>query len=241
MGARKRSRPSAAVKDSSKRHHFRNRSQIRKVQIINKQLAKLSFLSKGAKAQSSKPLVEFFRRGGMAYGQSSILRTVHKDNQLRRKLLNLGIRNRKGVEEALLELLYHFRNLKDWDSGDDDLFDVFRLLKGRVKWAASCSVDLIMQLFFALLRARLDYPHNLRTKNCCKVALRVDKVISVSIIKQLYLLFSDVHLSFLHATFLLILQPIDIGSLQDRLRHTVCCLALIFLGRCSFSDLKAKL
>ncbi|KAL1870199.1 hypothetical protein Daus18300_005263 [Diaporthe australafricana] len=178
MGAKKRSRPSSAVKDTSKRQHFHNGSQIRKVQIIDKQQTKMTFLSKGTKAHNSKPLVKLFGRGGMAYGHGSILRTVRKDNELRCKLLNLGIRSRKGVEQALLELLYQFRNLKDWDAGGDDLFDVFRLIKGRVKWAASCSVDLIMQLFFALLRARLDCSQSLRTQNCCKVALRVDKIIS---------------------------------------------------------------
>jgi hypothetical protein len=65
------------------------------------------------------------------------------------------------------------------------LVDVFRLIKGRIEWASNCSVDLIMQLFFALLRARLGCPARSR-KNACKVALRVDKVIRVSTTKKLY-------------------------------------------------------
>lgn len=123
----------------------------------------------------------------MAYGSRSILHTINHDDKLRRKFLRRGIRSKKGVEEALLELLFQCRNLKDWDSGGDNLVDVFRLIKGRVKWAADCSVDLIMQLFFALLRARLDCPVNMR-EIPCKVALRVDKVISVSHSKASHLI-----------------------------------------------------
>lgn len=155
--------------------------------IINKKKAKMSLSSKGFKALRFKPLAELFRRGGMAYGNRNILHTMNHDDRLRRKFLRRGIRSKNAVEEALLELLFQCRNLKDWDSGGDNLVDVFRLIKGRVKWAANCSVDLIMQLFFALLRARLECPRNLR-KDSCKVALRVDKVISVSIPKASYLI-----------------------------------------------------
>lgn len=191
MGTKKSRRPSAAIKDSSKHSSRRNsshiKSQMHQRQIINKKKAKMSLRSKIAKAPRFKPLAKLFHRGGMAYGSRSILHTLHNDYQLRRKFLRRGIRSKKGVEEALLELLFQCRNLKDWDSGGDNLVDVFRLIKGRVKWAADCSVDLIMQLFFALLRARLDCPVNMR-KTSCKVALRVDKVISVSLSKASYLI-----------------------------------------------------
>lgn len=190
MGIKKAPRPKVVLKDSTKRSSLHNRSRIKlhikKPRVINKQQAKMYFSSKGARASRCKPLAKFFYRGGMAYGRRSILRTIHNDYQLRRKFLRRGIRSRKGVEEALLELLFQCRNLKDWDSGGDNLIDVFRLIKGRVEWAANCSVDLIMQLFFTLIRARLDCPGSLR-KNACQVALRVDKVISVSIPKALHL------------------------------------------------------
>ncbi|KKY30014.1 hypothetical protein UCDDA912_g10060 [Diaporthe ampelina] len=180
MGINNSRRPRAALKDSSKRSSVRNRPphrpQLNKSQIASKQQAKMSFLSKRSKAPRLKPLRKLFDRRGMAYGRRSILHTVRKDYQLRRKFLSRGIESREGVEEALLELLFQCRNLKDWDSGGDNLVDVFRLIKGRVEWAANCSVDLIMQLFFTLLRARLDCPTRLR-KNAGKVALRVDKVI----------------------------------------------------------------
>lgn len=193
MGIKKSPRPKVVLKDPSKRYGLHNRSRIKphinKSRVINKQQANMAFSSKGARASWSKPLAKVFNRGGMAYGRRSILRTVHNDYQLRRKFLRRGIRSRKAVEEALLELLFQCRNLKDWNSGDDNLFDVFRLIKGRVKWAANCSVDLIMQLFFTLIRARLEYPGSSR-RNACKVALRVDKVISVSIPKALRLISS---------------------------------------------------
>lgn len=183
MGIKKNLRPSAALKDQSKRPSFRNRSsfkpQTNKSRLINKKKAKMSLPAIRGKAPRFWPLFKLFDRGGMAYGRHSILRTARNDSQLRRKFFNVGTRSRQGVEDALLELLFQCRNLKDWDSGGDNLVDVFRLIKGRVKWAANCSVDLIMQLFFTLLRARLDCPAKLR-KNSCKVALRVDKVISVS-------------------------------------------------------------
>lgn len=186
MGIKKDPRPSVALKDSTMRYSHHNRSrikpQIKKHRITNKK-TKISVPSEGAKAMRFRPLAKLFHRGGMAYGRRSILRTIHNDYQLRRKFLRLGIRSRQGVEDALLELLFQCRNLKDWDSGGDNLVDVFRLIKGRVKWASIFSVDLIMQLFFTLLRARLDCPVNLR-KTSCKVALRVDKVISVSVPKD---------------------------------------------------------
>lgn len=190
MGIKKSPRPKVALKDPSERYSLHNRSRIKphinKSRAINKQQPKMSFSSKGARTSRAKPLAKVFNRGGMAYGRRSILRTVHNDYQLRRKFLRRGIRSRKGVENALLELLFQCRNLKDWDSGGDNLFDVFRIIKGRVKWAANCSVDLIMQLFFTLIRARLECPSSSR-RNACKVALRVDKVISVSTPKALRL------------------------------------------------------
>lgn len=59
-------------------------------------------------------------------------------------------------------------------------------------------VDIIMQLLFALLRARLGCPRN----QCAnKDALRIDKVISVSVvIEDLYLMY----LSSSHALLLII-------------------------------------
>lgn len=189
MGIKKNLRPSAAPKDQSRHSSFRNRSsfkpQTNKSRLINKKKAKMSLPSIRAKNPRFWPLFKLFDRGGMAYGRRSILRTARNDSQLRRQFLNAGIRSRQGVEDALMELLFQCRNLKDWDAGGDNLVDVFRLIKGRVKWATNCSVDLVMQLFFTLLRARLDCPANLR-KNSCKVALRVDKVIAVSFSQALY-------------------------------------------------------
>lgn len=146
----------------------------------------MSFLSNGARNPKPKPLLKLFDRRGMNYGQYHILRTVRNDYQLRREFYKLGIRNKRELEEALLELLFECRNLKYWESGGDNLVDVFHLIKGRVEWASDCSVDLIMQLFFALLQARLGCRSSSR-KNACKVALRVDKVISVSTLKELHL------------------------------------------------------
>ncbi|KAK7709819.1 hypothetical protein SLS64_006061 [Diaporthe eres] len=181
MGMRKGPRPKLLLKDPGKRYRLHNRTRIKphikKPRVINKQQAKMPFPRNRPRDLRSKPLAKLFYRGGMAYGRRSILRTIHNDYQLRHKFLRRGIWSKKGVEEALLELLFQCRNLKDWDSGDDNLVDVFRLIKGRVKWAANCSVDLIMHLFFTLVRARLDCPGSLR-KNACKVALRIDKVIS---------------------------------------------------------------
>lgn len=186
MGIKRISRPSVVLKDSSKRYRlhnkFRLKPQTKKARDIKQQQRKRSLFFKGSRPSRFKPLIKLFSRGGMAYGRRSILRTTQNDLQLRRKFDRLGIRGRKGVEKALLELLFQCRNLRDWDSGGDNLVDVFRLVKGRVKWASDVSVDLIMQLFFTLLRARLDCPVNLR-KNSCNVALRVDQVISVSISK----------------------------------------------------------
>lgn len=210
MGTKKSPQSSAAIKDSSKRSSRRNRSRIKpqmhQRRIINKKKAKMSLHFKGAKAPRFKPLAKLFNHGGMAYGSRSILHTIHNDYQLRRKFLRRGIRSKKGVEEALLELLFQCRNLKDWDSGGDNLVDVFRLIKGRVKWAANCSVDLVMQLFFALLRARLECPRNLR-ENACKVALRVDKVISVSVLKATDPFFSDPALSPSKDSFRVMVRP----------------------------------
>lgn len=190
MGIKKGPRPKVVLKDPRKRHSLHNRSRIKphtkKSRVMNKQQARMSFSSKGARSSRFSPLVKLLNRRGMAYGRRSILRTVHNDHQLRRKLLRRGIRSRKRVEDALLELLFQCRNLKDWNSGDDNLFNVFRIIKGRVKWAANCSVDLIMQLFFTLIRARLECPGSWR-KKACKVALRVDKVISVSVSEALHL------------------------------------------------------
>lgn len=190
MGTKKSRQPNAAIRDSSKHSSHRNRStiksQIHQRRIINKKKANMSLRSKGANAPRFKPLAKLFYCGGMAYGSRSILHIPKHDYKLCRKFLRRGIRSKKGVEAALLELLFQCRNLKDWDSGGDNLVDVFRLIKGRVKWAADCSVDLIMQLFFSLLRARLDCPVSMR-KTSCKVALRVDKVISVSVSKASYL------------------------------------------------------
>lgn len=188
MGIKKHARPSAAIKDSNKRSSLRNRPDLRPQ--VNKPRAG---------APKTKPLLKLFDRRGMRYGRDRILRTVRNDYQLRREFYKLGIRSRKSAEKALLELLFQCRNLKDWESGGDNLVDVFRLIKGRVEWASSnCSVDLIMQLFFALLRARLEFPARLR-KNACKVARRVDKVIRVSTSEESYL-----HpLKFTHRLFLL--------------------------------------
>lgn len=146
----------------------------------------MSCLSKGARYPKTKPLLKLLDHRGMNYGHHHILRTVRNDYQLRREFHKLGIRNKRGSEEALMELLFECRNLKDWESGGDNLVDVFHLIKGRVEWTSNCSVDLIMQLFFALLRARLGCQASSR-KNACKVALRVDKVISVSTPKELHL------------------------------------------------------
>ncbi|KAI3397405.1 hypothetical protein diail_10736 [Diaporthe ilicicola] len=214
MAFKKKSRPSAAVKNSSRRYDSRNRPQVNKPQLMNKEQAKMPFPSQGVNYQKLKPLARLFGRGGMSYGRRSILRTVRNDNQLRCKFLNLGILTRKGVEQALLELLFQSRNLKDWDAGGDDLVDVFRLIKGRVKWAAECSVDLVMQLFFALLRGRLDCSGSLRTENCCKVALRVDKVIAVSIVEKSYLPLSNPSIIF--PFYLPAHLAVSCGSLQGK-------------------------
>lgn len=207
MGIKKNLRPSAALKDPSKHSSFRNRPsfkpQTNKSRHIKKRKSKRSLPSIRVKNPRFWPLFKLFDRGGMAYGRRSILRTARNDSQLRRQFLKVGIRSRQGVEDALMELLFQCRNLKDWDAGGDNLVDVFRLIKGRVKWAANCSVDLIMQLFFTLLRARLDCPAKLR-KNSCKVALRVDKVISVSFPRALHPSFRMISL---HFTFLFISQP----------------------------------
>lgn len=85
-----------------------------------------------------------------------------------------------------MQLLFECRNLKDWESGGDNLVDVFGLIKERVHWASTCSTDLIMQLFFALLRARLDCSVSSRN-NACRIARRVDQVIRVSTFQELYL------------------------------------------------------
>lgn len=203
MGTKKSRRPSSAIKDSSKHSIRRDRSpiksQMHQRRIINKKKANMSLRSKATKAPRFKPLAKLFYRGGMAYGSRSILHTTNHDYKLCRKFLRRGIRSKKRVEEALLELLFQCRNLKDWDSGGDNLVDVFRLIKGRVKWAADCSVDLIMQLFFVLVRARLDCPINMR-KISCKVALRVDKVISVSISEASYLTLRVLPIMFRYST-----------------------------------------
>jgi hypothetical protein len=132
-----------------------------------------------ARAAMTKPLHKLFDRRGMRYGRHRVLRTVRNDNQLRREFYKVSIRDRNAADQALLELLFQCRNLRYWESGGDNLVDVFRLLKGRISWASHCSVDLIMQIFFALIRARLDCPARLR-QNAGKVAQRVDKVIRVS-------------------------------------------------------------
>lgn len=189
MGIKKHRRQSAA-KDRNKRASFRKRPDLRpqssKSRIINMKREEMSCLSNGSKYPKTKPLRKLFDRRGMNYGSHHILRTARNDYQLRREFYKFGIRNKSGVEEALLELLFECRNLKDWESGGDNLVDVFRLIKGRVEWASNCSVHLVMQLFFALLRARLGCRAGSR-KNACKVALRVDKVISVSYPKELHL------------------------------------------------------
>lgn len=189
MGIKKGPRSRAALKDSSKRPIVRNRPplkpQLNKSRIISKQQTKMHFPWKKANGRRFKPLVKLFDRRGMAYGRRSIFRNGRHDEYLRLTFISRGIETREGVEKALLEFLFQCRNLRDWDSGGDNLVDVFGLIKGRVEWAANCSVDLVMQLFFTLLRARLNCPAGLR-KNAGKVALRVDKVISVSISKALY-------------------------------------------------------
>lgn len=244
MGIKKNPRPSVTLKDSSKRYSHHNKSrikpQIKKHRIVNRKKTKLSLPSKGAKAMRFKPLAKLFNRGGMAYGRRSILRTTHNDYQLRRKFLMLGIRSRKGVEDALLELLFQCRNLKDWDSGGDNLVDVFRLIKGRVKWASSLSVDLIMQLFFTVLRARLDCPANLR-KTSCKVALRVDKVISVSVPKALYLIsrMTPVMSRCFTAAFVALLRCRD--SLRFMVRPENLPFNTAFMSVSTIGDLRADL
>lgn len=196
MGIKKHRRPGGAPKDRNKRADFRNRRdikpQISKFRITNKKRIEMSSLSNGARYLESKPLLKLLDRRGMKYGRDCILRTVRNDYQLRRDFYKFGIRNKSGLEEALLQLLFECRNLKDWESGGDNLVDVFHLIKGRVEWASNCSVDLVMQLFFALLRARLGCRASSR-KNACKVALRVDKVISVSNPKELHFRSRVVH------------------------------------------------
>lgn len=122
----------------------------------------------------------------MAYGRFRILRTVHSEYHLRWEFYKSGIRDKDTVEEALLQLLFECRNLKDWESGGDDLVNVFSIIKKRVDWALNCPVDILIQLFFALLRARLDCSASSRN-NACRVARRVDQVIRVSTSKELYL------------------------------------------------------
>ncbi|KAG8160925.1 hypothetical protein KVR01_009189 [Diaporthe batatas] len=136
----------------------------------------MSFLSNADIRRHTKPLLQLFDHQGMAYDRFRILRTVRSEYHLRWELYKHGIRDKDAVEEALLKLLFECRNLKDWESGGDNLVEVFRLIKARVHWASNCSTDLIMQLFFAILRARLDCSASCRN-NACKVARRVDQVI----------------------------------------------------------------
>ncbi|POS75468.1 hypothetical protein DHEL01_v206145 [Diaporthe helianthi] len=144
--------------------------------MIDKSLNRMSLLPNTAFHRRTKPLLQLFDHRGMAYGRYRIFRTVASEYHLRREFYKHGFHDKDAVEEALLQLLFECRNLKYWESGGDDLANVFSLIKGRVDWASNCSLDIIMQLFFALVRARLDCPVSSRN-NACKVARRVDQVI----------------------------------------------------------------
>ncbi|CAN8102115.1 unnamed protein product [Discula destructiva] len=122
-------------------------------------------------------LSSLLRRGGMRFGPV-ILRAASTDRFLFRKLQNKGIESKESLEHVLLELLFEARVLVNW-SVTDDLVVAFTCIKDKLDWASDIYVEILIQLFHAVMRARLSLRGTPAfDQEPCAVADRVDQVVS---------------------------------------------------------------
>lgn len=125
------------------------------------------------------PLLMLFYGSGLKFDHI-LLPTSRRDKLLRRQLIDQGIESKESVEFIILQLLFEARVLADWNT-TDNLMDVFEYIKDKLDWASDIHVTILIQIFHAVLRARmcwLDKPvAPFDPESSCAVATRVDKLV----------------------------------------------------------------